>query len=56
MGDSIIYSILEAIKDYPTMKISDQKTIVGKRVEELTKGLQKPTSRNETIAVDWTVL
>ena len=27
--------------------------IVGLRVEELTKGLQKPACRNETIAVDW---
>jgi WD40 repeat protein len=49
------YSILEAMKDHPQMKISELKTIVGKRVEELTKGLQKPTSRNETIAVDWNV-
>jgi hypothetical protein len=43
------------MKDHPQMKISELKTIVGKRVEELTKGLQKPTSRNETIAVDWNV-
>jgi hypothetical protein len=35
------------------MKISQLKKIVGERVEELTRGLQKPTSRNETIAVDW---
>ena len=49
------YSILEAMKTTATMKISELKTIVGKRVEELTKGLQKPTSRNETIAVDWNV-
>jgi len=49
------YSILEAMNKYPTLKISELKTIVGKRVEELTKGLQKPTSRNETIAVDWNV-
>jgi len=49
------YSILEAMNKYPTLKISELKTIVGKRVEELTKGLQKPTSRNETSAVDWNV-
>ncbi|MEO7922551.1 MAG: caspase family protein [Chitinophagaceae bacterium] len=49
------YSILEAMKNHLTMKISELKTIVGKRVEELTKGLQQPTSRNETIAVDWNV-
>ena len=47
------FSILEAMKTNATMKISELKTIVGKRVEELTNGLQKPTSRNETIAVDW---
>ncbi|MBL0068941.1 MAG: caspase family protein [Chitinophagaceae bacterium] len=49
------YSILEAMQNNPAMKISELKSIVGKRVEELTKGLQKPTSRNETIAVDWRV-
>ncbi|HMU46823.1 MAG TPA: caspase family protein [Chitinophagaceae bacterium] len=47
------YSILEAMNKYPTLKISELKKIVGERVEELTKGLQKPTSRNENIAVDW---
>ena len=47
------YAILEAMKDHPTIKISELKRIVGQRVEDLTKGLQKPTSRNETIAVDW---
>ena len=49
------YSILEAMKKYPAMKISELKKIVGERVEQLTKGLQKPTSRNEAIAVDWNV-
>ncbi|MEO7923341.1 MAG: caspase family protein [Chitinophagaceae bacterium] len=49
------YCILEAMKSNASMKISELKSIVGKRVEELTKGLQKPTSRNETIAVDWTI-
>ena len=49
------YSILEAMNKYPTLKISQLKKIVGERVVELTKGLQKPTSRNETIAVDWEV-
>ena len=47
------YSIMEAMSSHPSMKISELKNIVGKRVEELTKGLQKPTSRNETIATDW---
>jgi hypothetical protein len=40
---------------YPTMKISELKKIVGERVEQLTNGMQKPTSRNETIAVDWDI-
>ncbi len=47
------YAILEAMNNNSTIKISELKKIVGLRVEELTKGLQKPTSRNETIAVDW---
>ncbi len=49
------YSILEAMNKYPTMKISELKKTVGERVEQITKGLQKPTSRNETIAVDWDI-
>jgi hypothetical protein len=49
------YSILEAMNKYPTIKISELKKIVGERVEQLTNGMQKPTSRNETIAVDWSL-
>ena len=49
------YSILEAMEKNSSMKISELKKIVGKRVEQLTNGMQKPTSRNETIAVDWEV-
>ncbi len=49
------FSILEAMNNYPTLKISELKKIVGERVEQITKGLQKPTSRNETIAVDWSI-
>jgi len=47
------YCLLEALDKYPTMKISDLKKIVGARVEELTSGMQRPTSRNEAIVVDW---
>ena len=47
------YSILEAMNKYPTIKISELRKIVGERVEKLTNGLQKPTSRNETISSDW---
>ena len=49
------YCVMEAMNKYPTMKISELKKIVGARVEELTKGMQKPTSRNEAIAVDWNI-
>lgn len=43
------------MNEYPSIKISELKKIVGERVVQLTNGLQKPTSRNETIAVDWEV-
>jgi uncharacterized caspase-like protein len=49
------YSILEALNKYPSIKISEMKKIVGERVEQITKGLQKPTSRNEVMAVDWSL-
>jgi WD40 repeat protein len=49
------YAILEAMKNRPVMKISELKKIVGERVLQLTNGMQKPTSRNETIAVDWSI-
>ena len=46
---------MKAMNKYPTIKISELRKIVGERVEKLTNGLQKPTSRNETIATDWTL-
>jgi hypothetical protein len=49
------YCILEAMENYPSLKVSELKKIVGERVEELTNGMQRPTSRNETIAADWEV-
>jgi hypothetical protein len=49
------YSILEAMENNPNLKISVLKKIVGERVEQLTNGMQKPTSRNETINSDWQV-
>jgi hypothetical protein len=49
------YSILEAFNQNKTLKVSELKRIVGARVTELTNGLQKPTSRNETLNVDWQV-
>ena len=49
------YCILEALDKNPGLKISELKRIVGERVEQLTNGLQKPTSRNETIVADWSL-
>jgi len=49
------YSLLEAMDKNKTIKISELKKIVGERVEQLTNGMQKPTSRNEMIAVDWSL-
>ncbi|MFT3705346.1 MAG: caspase family protein [Agriterribacter sp.] len=49
------YSVIEAMKNNEHMKVADFKKYVGNRVLELTNGLQKPTTRNETIAADWNV-
>ena len=49
------YSILEAMNSNSSLTVSQLKAIVGKRVVELTNGMQKPTSRNETINSDWRV-
>ncbi len=49
------YSVMEAMDKHSTMKISELKKTVGARVEQLTNGMQKPTSRTEAIAVDWNV-
>jgi WD40 repeat protein len=49
------YSILELMQQKNEIKVSDLKSKVGERVTELTNGLQKPTSRQETIEFDWRV-
>ena len=49
------YSILEYMKANPHATVSGLKLYVNKRVTELTAGLQVPTTRNETNAVDWDV-
>ena len=49
------YSLLEAMNTHTTLKISELKKIVGERVEQLTNGMQKPTSRNENITTDWSI-
>jgi WD40 repeat protein len=48
------YSILEYLKQ-PHCSISSLKQYVNKRVTELTAGMQVPTTRSETSAVDWQV-
>lgn len=47
------YSILELLKKNAKTKISELSNYVTKRVEELSKGLQKPTSRKENAENDW---
>jgi hypothetical protein len=49
------YCILDAFNSNPTLTVSQLKKIVVERVPALTNGLQKPTSRNETLNVDWQV-
>lgn len=47
------YSVLEFLNSQEYAKVNDLKLYVEKRVEEITKGKQKPTSRQETMEVDW---
>ncbi len=49
------YSLIEAFNQNPTLKVSELKKKVGERVTQLTNGLQKPTSRNETNNYDWVI-
>jgi hypothetical protein len=43
------------MKNYLFMKVSELKKIISEEVEQITNGLQKPTYRNEAIAVDWNI-
>ena len=36
-----------------TLTVNGLKSYVEKRVEEVTRGKQSPTSRQETMEVDW---
>jgi hypothetical protein len=47
------YSVLECLNRAQDLKVNDLKLYVEKRVEEITDGKQKPTSRQETMEVDW---
>ena len=49
------FSVLECLNRTQDLKVNDLKLYVEKRVEEITKGKQKPTSRQETMEVDWEV-
>jgi hypothetical protein len=53
------YSVLEYLakefNDQEKCTVNGMKNYVERRVEELTKGEQKPTSRQETMEVDWEV-
>jgi WD40 repeat protein len=51
------YAILEYIQQntQKNLSVNSLKKYVENRVEELTNGLQKPTSRQETMEVDWDV-
>jgi hypothetical protein len=49
------YSVLEyfRLNSGQSYSVNQLKKYVEKRVEELTDGLQRPTSRQETMEVDW---
>ncbi len=49
------YSILECLKqnEGKELKVNALKQYTEKRVEEITNGKQKRTSRQETMEIDW---
>jgi hypothetical protein len=51
------YSVLEYLNSNKTnseaLTVNKLKQYAEKRVEEITNGKQKPTSRQETMEVDW---
>jgi hypothetical protein len=49
------YCILQALDRQTSLSVSELKRIVGENVLKLTKGMQKPTSRNETNNFDWLI-
>jgi hypothetical protein len=51
------YSVLECLElnKGKELKVNQLKEYTEKRVEEITKGKQKPTSRQETMEIDWIV-
>ncbi len=51
------YSVLECLEQNKgkELKVNTLKQYTEKRVDEITKGKQKPTSRQETMEVDWDI-
>jgi hypothetical protein len=49
------YSILDAFAKHERLTVTQLKRIVSENVLRLTRGMQKPTSRNETNSYDWQV-
>lgn len=47
------YYIIDAFRNQPTIRVSKLKEFVAENVEKESKKSQIPTSRSETIAVDW---
>jgi WD40 repeat protein len=47
------YCIREVLRSGRKLKISELQRLSGERVSELTKGLQRPTTRDELISQDW---
>lgn len=46
------YSILEALRDNSSITVNELKRIASNKVQQLTNGLQQPTSRHENL-YDW---
>ncbi|KXX67084.1 hypothetical protein AVL50_29385 [Flammeovirga sp. SJP92] len=49
------YCILNQMMNKETITVSELKKAVSQQVQEITNGLQQPTSRNETIENNWKV-
>jgi hypothetical protein len=49
------YCILQMLKEKPNCTLQELKDFVSTEVEKLTNGLQKPTSRSETVGFNWQV-
>jgi len=50
------YCLLEALRKFKPLSVNKLRSYVFSRVQELTNGLQRPTSRQESIRFDWLVI